>query len=124
MMNEPSAEEGPNTGVAVPDEVVAAAAREQVTHSERPAWIDHFVWQSLWKVVVVGLATTAIVWATRGSGWVDNSTIGRKETSTPDSSIRPRGRSRFYNWHESHGVGGHITLFFTTRSAADAMPAE
>jgi hypothetical protein len=63
MMNEPSAEKLANPGVAVPDEVVAAAAREQVTHSERPEWINHFVWQSLWKVVVVGLATTAIVWA-------------------------------------------------------------
>jgi predicted PurR-regulated permease PerM len=64
MMNGPSAEEdGPNPGVPVLDEVVAASADEQVTHSERPEWIDHFVWQSLWKVVVVGLATTAIVWA-------------------------------------------------------------
>ena len=64
MMNGPSAEEdGPNPGVPVRDEVVAASADEQLARSERPDWIDRFVWQSLWKVVVVGLATTAIVWA-------------------------------------------------------------
>ena len=63
MMNEPSAEDRLGPGAPVSDEVVAAAAHEQLTRSERPDWIDRVVWQSLWKVVVVGLATTAIVWA-------------------------------------------------------------
>jgi predicted PurR-regulated permease PerM len=62
-MSEPSAENGPSPGVPVPDGVVASPADEQATRGDRPDWIDRFVWQSLWKVVVVGLATTAIVWA-------------------------------------------------------------
>ncbi len=60
IMDDPTAGEGLAPGVTVPD---AGAAHEQLTRSERPDWIDRFVWQSLWKVVVVGLATTAILWA-------------------------------------------------------------
>lgn len=60
-MSDPSAEDGPSPDVTVPDEMAAPAVDKQA--SDRPDWIDRFVWQSLWKVVVVGLATTAIVWA-------------------------------------------------------------
>jgi predicted PurR-regulated permease PerM len=62
-MNHPSADKGPDSGAGVSDEVVAAAAHEQHDRSEKPDWIDRFVWQSLWKVVVVGLAVAILVWA-------------------------------------------------------------
>jgi predicted PurR-regulated permease PerM len=61
-VDDPTATEGHATGADVPDEVEAAAAHVPPTRSERPEWIDRFVWQSLWKVVVVGLATFGLAW--------------------------------------------------------------
>lgn len=61
-MSDPSADEEPDPGVGGPDEVDAAAADEQDARTEKPGWIDRFVWQTLWKVVAVGLATTVLVW--------------------------------------------------------------
>jgi predicted PurR-regulated permease PerM len=55
-MDDPTAAEGPAPGVD------AAEAHVPPTRSERPEWIDRFVWQSLWKVVVVGLATFGLAW--------------------------------------------------------------
>lgn len=52
-MSGPSADEEPDPGVGVPDEVDAAGAHEQDPRSEKPGWIDRFVWQTLWKVVAV-----------------------------------------------------------------------
>ena len=55
--------EGPETqGGAVvegemPDDVVAAARAGAAQSASPPAWLNKWVWQSLWKVVVVGLAT-------------------------------------------------------------------
>jgi predicted PurR-regulated permease PerM len=58
--------------VAVPDDVAAAATAAVDAPAEsrmgRPAWVSNFVWQTLWKVVFVGLAVAvglAIVWRTQ-----------------------------------------------------------
>lgn len=47
------------SGSEVPADVVAAAqvgAQETQTRPSEPAWLGRWVWQSLWKVVAVGLA--------------------------------------------------------------------
>ncbi len=53
----------------LPHEVVEAA-RAEVASGEgvasvpvKPQWVDRFVWTVLWKVVAVGLATTALLYA-------------------------------------------------------------
>jgi predicted PurR-regulated permease PerM len=58
--------------VAVPDDVAAAARATvdapAVSGTGRPRWVNQFVWQSLWKAVVVGLSVAlglAIVWRTQ-----------------------------------------------------------
>jgi predicted PurR-regulated permease PerM len=58
--------------VAVPAQVAAAATAAVEAPAEsrmgRPAWVNNFVWQTLWKVVFVGLAVAvglAIVWRTQ-----------------------------------------------------------
>jgi predicted PurR-regulated permease PerM len=48
----------------VPDHVVAAAqigAADAAKQDKKPAWINKWVWQSLWKAVVVGLATALML---------------------------------------------------------------
>ncbi|MGB5566755.1 MAG: hypothetical protein WBN93_10530, partial [Acidimicrobiia bacterium] len=46
----------------VPDDVAAAAKANADAPAEstsgRPRWVNEFVWQSLWKVVGVGLLVT------------------------------------------------------------------
>lgn len=58
--------------VDVPDDVAEAAQAVVDAPAEsttgRPRWVNKFVWESLWKVVIVGLATAAglmIVWRTQ-----------------------------------------------------------
>jgi predicted PurR-regulated permease PerM len=60
-MTYPMPGEEPDPGVGGPNEL-DAAAHEQRPNDEKPVWIDRFVWQTLWKVVAVGLATTVLVW--------------------------------------------------------------
>lgn len=53
-----------DAGVEVPDEVVAAArvgADSAQVDAGRPAWVDGYTWQALWKVVVVALTTAALL---------------------------------------------------------------
>jgi predicted PurR-regulated permease PerM len=48
----------------IPDHVVAAAqvgAADAETRTKAPGWINKWVWQSLWKAVVVGLATAIML---------------------------------------------------------------
>lgn len=52
------------TGVEVPEEVVAAArvgADSAQADAGRPAWVDAYTWQALWKVVAVALTTAALL---------------------------------------------------------------
>ena len=58
--------------VAVPDDVAAAAQEDADAPAEsmtgRPRWVNMFVWQTLWKAVIVGLTVfvgLAIVWRTQ-----------------------------------------------------------
>ena len=58
--------------VVVPDDVVAAAEATADAPDEsrtgRPRWVNGFVWQSLWKAVIVGLAVAVgliLVWKTQ-----------------------------------------------------------
>ncbi len=58
--------------VVVPDDVVAAAEATADAPDEsrtgRPRWVNGFVWQSLWKAVIVGLAVAVgliLVWRTQ-----------------------------------------------------------
>ena len=58
--------------VAVPDDVAAAAQEDADAPAEsmtgRPRWVNMFVWQTLWKAVVVGLTVfvgLSIVWRTQ-----------------------------------------------------------
>ena len=48
---------GPGAANEMPDDVVAAARAGAVQSVSPPAWLNKWVWQSLWKVVAVGLAT-------------------------------------------------------------------
>ena len=58
--------------VAVPDDVAAAAQATVDAPADsttgRPRWVNKFVWEALWKAVVVGLAVTVglmMVWRTQ-----------------------------------------------------------
>jgi predicted PurR-regulated permease PerM len=58
--------------VAVPDDVAAAAQVDADAPAEsmtgRPRWVNLFVWQTLWKAVIVGLTVTvglAMMWRTQ-----------------------------------------------------------
>ena len=58
--------------VAVPDDVAAAAQEDSGAPAEsmtgRPRWVNPFVWQTVWKTVIVGLTLAvglAVVWRTQ-----------------------------------------------------------
>ncbi len=58
--------------VAVPDDVAAAAQEDSGAPAEsmtgRPRWVNPFVWQTVWKAVIVGLTVAvglAVVWRTQ-----------------------------------------------------------
>ena len=58
--------------VAVPDDVAAAAQEDAgapaVSMTGRPRWVNLFVWQTLWKAVMVGLTVAvglAVLWRTQ-----------------------------------------------------------
>ena len=71
--NGPSKDDGwAGAQVAVPDDVAAAAQATADAPAEsmtgRPRWVNLFVWQTLWKMVIVGLAVfvgLAVVWRTQ-----------------------------------------------------------
>ena len=48
---------GPGAANEMPDDVVAAARAGAVQSVSPPAWLNKWVWQSLWKGVAVGAAT-------------------------------------------------------------------
>ena len=59
-----AADNGNDASHGMPDHVVAAAqvgAAEAQTQDKRPDWINKWVWQSLWKAVVVALATALML---------------------------------------------------------------
>ena len=58
--------------VVVPDDVAAAAQEDSGAPAEsmtgRPRWVNPFVWQTVWKTVIVGLTLAvglAVVWRTQ-----------------------------------------------------------
>ena len=52
---------GPIAEGEMPDDVVAAARAGAAQSVSPPAWLNKWVWQSLWKVVAVGLTTFVLV---------------------------------------------------------------
>jgi predicted PurR-regulated permease PerM len=61
---EQAADNGDDATNGMPDHVVAAAqvgAAQVQKQDMRPDWINKWVWQSLWKAVVVGLATAIML---------------------------------------------------------------
>ena len=61
---EQAADNGNDTTNGIPDHVIAAAqvgAADAQKQDKRPPWINKWVWQSLWKAVVVGLATAIML---------------------------------------------------------------
>jgi hypothetical protein len=85
MMNEPSAERGPNSGVAVPDQVVAAKPTSRSCAANDP----------------IGSTTSSQFPLTQAAALLVFAGI----------------------WAIMRGIVD-VTVFFTMRSAADAIPAE